>query len=310
MKIVFFGTPAFAVPFLKQLHDDPSIEVVAVVCQPDKPAGRSQEPSIPAVKTFALEKSIPVLQFETLRDASAVETLKSLQADAFVLVVYGKILPQDVLDIAPLGVVNVHPSMLPKYRGPSPMKTAILNGERETGISIMLLDSGMDSGPVLAQKPVTIDARETNESLEQKMCDVGPFFLVETLKAYVREDLKPVPQDDSRATISKLLSRDDGHIDWSKTAVEIDRQLRAFDPWPGCWTLWNERRLKILSASVVTGPSSHDDPGTVFKNENDILVTTSTEFIRLTQVQLEGKQPQSIEEFVNGHPDFITSRLT
>ncbi len=287
MKIIFFGTPEFSVPFLEHLIDDPEMEVVAVVCQSDKPVGRKQELSAPAVKRTAMAREIPVFQFETLRDPSVVETLKTFNADAFVLVVYGNILPQAVLDIAPLGIVNVHPSLLPKYRGPSPMKTAILKGETQTGISIMLLDAGMDTGPVLTQQIIAIDSRETNTTLENKVMAIGPDLLVQTLKAYARGDIKPTPQDDTLASVTNILNREDGRIDWKRTPVEIDRQVRAMEPWPGTWTTWKGQRLKILETAVI-------DDGRL-----DII-----------RVQVEGKQSQSMQAFVNGHPDFKQEDLT
>ncbi len=309
MNIVFFGTPAFSVPFLSALHNDPSINVLGVVCQPDKPVGRKQELTAPAVKQKALELNIPVFQFDSLRKPEAIETLKTLKADVFVLVVYGKFLPDEMLNLAPFGVVNVHPSLLPKYRGPSPMKTALLNGETETGISIMLLDSGMDTGPLLAQTGLTIDSRETNTTLEEKVCMLGPEFLLKTLKGYVNGSVQPQPQNHSEATVTKILEREDGRINWHQTAHQIDCQIRAFEPWPGTWTTWQDARLKLVKAHPSQEPSTNQPVGTVLMREEKLLVQTGKDLIELEQVQLEGKQVQSIYEFVRGHADMIHSVL-
>jgi len=309
MKIVFLGTPEFATPFLKRLINDPDIEIAGVVCQPDKPVGRKQELSEPPVKRMAVKYSIPVFQFQTLKDQVAINTLSSLKADVFVLVVYGKILPQAVLDLAPFGVVNVHPSLLPKYRGPSPMKTAILNGDTQTGVSIMLLDEGMDTGPILAQEVINIESNETNSTLEEKVCKIGPELLITTLKAYVNKEIEPKPQNNDLASISKILDRNDGKINWNDSAVEIERKIRAFEPWPGTWSTLNGMRLKILNASISTQSISNSTVGSIFKKEDQILVQTKDGSLQLKELQIEGKQVQSIEQFLHGHPDFIGSAL-
>ncbi|MCG2697598.1 methionyl-tRNA formyltransferase, partial [Candidatus Parcubacteria bacterium] len=246
INIVFFGTPDFAKEFLKVLHDDhknechnnhpqpllgkggeASICVKAVVCQSDKPVGRKKIITLPEVKVFALENDVRVLQPTTLKDQAIVDELKSLDADLFVIVAYGKIIPQSILDIPKLGCVNVHPSLLPKYRGPSPMQSAILNQELETGVSIMLIDDKMDHGPILSQKIIKIDEQETPESLSQKVIDLGGPQLIETIKAYFQGSIKPQEQNHEQVTFCKILTREDGRINWQKSAETIHAQIRA-----------------------------------------------------------------------------------
>lgn len=189
------------------------------------------------------------------------------------------------------------------------MKTALLNGETETGISIMVLDSGMDTGPLLAQTRFALDPRETNTTLEQKVCTLGPEFLLETLKGYVNGSVQPQPQNHSEATVTKMLEREDGRIDWHQTADQIDCQIRAFEPWPGTWTTWQDVRLKLVKAHRSQEPSTDQPVGTVLMVEEKFLVQAGKDLIELEQVQLEGKQVQSIHEFVRGHADIIHSVL-
>jgi len=308
MKVLFFGTPELAVPFLQTLYNDPSIEIVGVVCQPDKPVGRKQALVPPAVKQFALQKNLPVFQFNSLKKPEALETLRQLQADVCALVVYGKLLPDELLRLTTFGVVNMHPSLLPKFRGPSPIKSAILQGESETGISVMLLDQGMDTGPILDQMTISIDSNETNTSLERNIAEVAPTFFLQTLKSYVEGYIAAKPQDHSKATLTKLLDKEDGCIDWSHSAVQIDRQVRAFEPWPGTWTLWNFTRLKILQASIRSEQSTALI-GTVLPSNEGLFVQTGDGILQLQLVQLEGKQVQDAQAFLRGHKEILGAQL-
>jgi methionyl-tRNA formyltransferase len=286
MKVVFFGTPDLSVPFLEALTNEPDFEVVAVVTQPDRPVGRKQILTPSPVKKLAVLKNISVFQPENFKKTSHNSTTQQLNnsltsSDVAIVIAYGKIIPQAILNIPRLGCVNVHPSLLPKYRGPSPIQTAIMNNDKEAGISIMLLDAGMDSGPLLAQEAFPLAADETQESLIEKIKRLGPALLIKTLRAYAAGEITPQPQDKSKVKICKMLDRDSGRIDWTRSAVEIDAQVRALHPWPGCWTTFEHNgktfRLKILKTKI----------------EDEKLV--------LLEVQLEGRSPISFEEFERGY---------
>lgn len=306
IRIAFFGTPEFSVPFLTALADDPAFEVVAVVSQPDRPSGRNHEIAPTPVKSVALDRQIPVLQPTTLRDESVTAALLALNADYFVVVAYGKIIPQTVLDIPRLGCVNVHPSLLPKYRGPSPMNWAIAEGDATTGVTIMLLDAGMDTGPILSQTSIGLDADETMETLMVKAHEQGVPLLIDTLKRFAIGEIVPVAQNDEAATMTKLLDRDDGHIDWTLPMATIERRLRAYQPWPGLWTVWNrngvETRIKIHSLQ----PSDFRadlPPGTVLTKNSRLFVDCSDGTIEILELQPEGKPKMTAEAFLLGYSD-------
>jgi methionyl-tRNA formyltransferase len=276
MKVVFFGTPDLSVPFLEALTNEPDFEVVAVITQPDRPVGRKQILTPSPVKELAVSKNIPVFQPENLKKDQSLHG-----SDIAIVVAYGKIIPQTILNIPRLGCVNVHPSLLPKYRGPSPIQTAIMNNDKETGISIMLLDAGMDSGPLLAQETFPVEADETQESLTEKIKKIGPTLLIKTLRAYAAGKILPQPQDKSKVEICKMLDRDSGRIDWTRSTAEINAQVRALHPWPGCWTTFERGgkifRLKILKTKIEAGK------------------------LVLLEVQPEGRSPMSFEEFERGY---------
>lgn len=306
IRIAFLGTPEFSVPFLTALCDDPFFEVVAVVSQPDRPSGRNHEIAATPTKAVAIERSIPTLQPTSLRDDETVETLRSLSVDAFVVVAYGKIIPQAVLDIPRLGCMNVHPSLLPKYRGPSPMNGAIAEGDATTGVTIMLLDAGMDTGPILSQTSIGIDADETMGALSSKVHAEGIPLLVETLKRLAAGEIVPVAQDDSKATMTKLLDRDDGRVDWTQSMATIERKLRAYQPWPGLWTIWlrNDVETRIKIHSLQPSDFRADlPPGTVSTKNSRLFVDCSDGTIEILELQPEGKPRMSAEAFLLGYSD-------
>ena len=308
-KIVFFGTPDFSVPFLSALIKDSEIKVTAVVCQPDKPAGRKGEITPPAVKSFAIENGVDVLQPTSLKKEDSIDLLKKLNADLFVVVAYGKIIPQEVLDIPTRGSINVHPSLLPEYRGPSPMQAAIAEGDDMTGITIMELDAGMDTGPILAQETISLDGDETYTSLQAKVHLHGPDLLIETLKRYAAGEITPIAQDNSRATLTSLLTRENGHVDWSSPMIQIERKVRAYNPWPGTWTMWNDKRIKILKAQ----PSDFNaelEPGTVQIKDDQIFIDCSNGTLEILELQIEGKAVMSSKEFLIGHKNIDGAVLT
>ena len=257
-RIVFFGTPEFAVPTLEALVKA-GYDIVAVVTQPDKPVGRGLKMEAPPVKVKAVELGLTVLQPTTLNfgikpkglESKLSLGLQSLRADLGVCVAYGKIIPKEILDIFPRGILNIHPSLLPKYRGPSPIQTAILNGDEETGVTIMLLDEEMDHGAVLAHITYHISPSTIGSELSQALAKEGAKLLVETLPKWLAGEIEPQPQDHNKATFTKMLERADGRIDWNKSAEGIEKMVHAYDAWPGTFTLWSGKRLKILRARLL-----------------------------------------------------------
>ncbi len=311
MKLVFFGSPDEAVPSLRSLAAR-GHEVAAGYTQPDRPAGRSKAPRSTPVKEAARECGTLVHMPRTLRDQAVQAELRALGTDAFVVVAYGKLLPPEALAIPRLGVLNVHPSLLPKYRGPSPVQQAVLDGVEETGVTVMLLDEGMDTGPVLSQQRVGLTGDETAGALMARLFDTGAQLLADTLEKYARGEIRPQPQDGSQATVTKLLSREDGEIDWSQPAERIARMVRAYDPWPGTHTRWRGQVLKVLAAAPATAsvsPGVLGAPGNVSAAEGGVLVATGGRALRIVRMQLEGKKPASAAEFLRGHSEFANATL-
>jgi methionyl-tRNA formyltransferase len=310
MKIVFFGTPQFSAPFLEALHEDAEISVLAVVSQPDKPAGRGHELKPTATKQFALNNDIEVYQPKSLKRKEVQEKLASYEADAFVVVAYGKIIPQTALDIPAFGCVNVHPSLLPLYRGPSPMQWALMEGDEKTGISIMKLDAGMDTGPILKQIEFALEKEETYLTLQSKVHTKGAPLLIETLKGYLAEKIEPVVQDDERATLTRLLTKEDGHLDWSQTSEALFARYRAFMPWPGVWSVWNrsgqEMRIKWLDMKISDKSPA---PGVVMVDEGKIIIGTETTGLEIIKLQVQGKPKMDAKTFLNGYQDFEGTTL-
>jgi methionyl-tRNA formyltransferase len=305
-RIVFMGTPDFAVPTLRALIAHHT--VTAVVTQPDRPAGRGGEIQMSPIKRVALEHNIPVLQPEKIRRRANVEELRQHEADAYVVAAFGQILPQEVLDIPPYGSINVHASLLPRWRGAAPIQAAIRAGDDETGVTIMKMDAGLDTGPMLSTGTVPIMPDETGESLHDKLSTLGADLLISTLPGYFSGAIHPHPQPEQGVTFASRIEKEEGRIDWTEYAVVIDRLVRAFTPWPGTFTDWNGKTLKIISGKAVyTGA---DEPGLVSRDVFDqIAIGTGGGLYFPMMVQLAGKKPTPVEDFVRGYPDFIGSRL-
>ena len=309
LKIVFMGTPDFAVPALSALlghgHD-----VVGVFTQPDRPAGRGRRFRPPPVKEFAEQHGLPVFQPASLRsDKAARDQIVGLNPDAIVVAAYGLFLPRVVLETPHYGCLNIHPSLLPKYRGPSPVISAILDGEEVSGVTIMLLDEGMDTGPVLAQEKTPIGSAETAAELTHRLFDAGAELVVETLDRWVQGEITPSVQDDQKATITRLLKRDDGRLDWSESADAIERRIRAFTPWPGTFTSWGERTLKVLQGRSIR-MDFDESAGTVCAVDGDrVAVATGSVGLELLEVQLEGRARAKAADFARGQRDFVGSVL-
>jgi methionyl-tRNA formyltransferase len=296
-RIVFMGTPEFAVASLSACFD--LGEVVAVVTQPDKPKGRGQALSLSPVKALALERGVTVLQPPKLRTPPFSDELRKLAPDVCVVTAYGKILPKDVLEVPLQGCVNVHASLLPRFRGAAPIQWAIAQGDAETGVALMRMDEGLDTGPVIAMKRLPIAPDDTSASLHQKLSRLGGDVLRESLPAYLRGELKPVPQPSEGMILAPMIQKEDGLLDFSKPAVELERRVRAFTPWPGAFTGLNGARLKVHRTKVGTGKGA---AGTVLAaGPSGLEVACGEGSIMLLDVQLEGKRVMTAAEFLSGH---------
>jgi methionyl-tRNA formyltransferase len=307
MRILFLGTPAFAALPLRALvnagHD-----VVGVVTQPDRPAGRSRTPQAPPVKQAAAELSLPVLQPVTLRDDAVVDQVRQLRPDVGVVAAYGEILRRTVLDIPPLGYLNVHPSLLPLYRGPTPVTAAILSGDDITGVSIIKLVRAMDAGPIVAQATVPLARDARAGPLTDELFAIGSEVLVNVLPLYADGTLQPQAQDDGQATYCKLLSKDDGRIEWMQPALAVERAVRAFDPWPGAWTTWQNQQLKIGSARVDADWTGTEAPGTVLDGAV-LRVATGSGALEIVELQPAGKRMMAARDWLRGQRDVVGQRL-
>ena len=310
MRVIFMGTPEFAVPCLEHLILN-QYHVVAVCTQPDKPAGRGRSPLSSPVKEAALSWKLPVVQPVSLKSKEVVAQLAGFNPDVVVVAAYGQILPQTVLDIPRCGCINVHPSLLPRFRGASPVAAAILAGDVFTGISIMLMDKGLDTGPVLARAQIPISAQDTTGSLTTKLSQIGARVLPDVLSRWLRGELTPRPQNEAEATYSSVITKGEGEIDWRLPAIDIWRRLHAFQPWPGCYTRWQGKRLEIIEAvplpkegSFETGQVAALAP-TTERLKAAFGVFTGDGILGVLRVQLEGKRAMSAAEFLRGQRQFI-----
>lgn len=289
-KIIFFGAPEFAVPALQALARE-GYNIVLVVTQPIKPAGRNKVLTPTPVKVEALKLNLPVK--ENLSD------IKNLNADLGIVVAYGKIIPQAILDLLPAGCLNIHPSLLPKYRGPSPIQTAILNGDAETGVSIIKLDDQMDHGPIISKKQIPISNDDNYQTLAEKLSKSGADLLIKILPDYLAGKIKPEPQDDAQASYCRLIEKKDGQLDWSKSADDLANQIRAFQPWPGSFADFNGKKVEIIQAEVVTEESGEIG---IRQNKNgQLLVRCGKNLLKINKLQPEGKKEMTAKEFINGY---------
>lgn len=341
MNYIFFGTPHFAVIILEALIEAGYLPTL-VMTVPDKPKGRSHVLTPPPVKIFAEERGISVLQPTALKNDSIIDAIAALRPDFFIVAAYGKIIPKGILDIPKKGGINIHPSLLPKYRGPSPIQAAILNGDETTGVTIMLMDEEMDHGPILAQRifkevepPVRgSTSRPTAEELSKNLAELGAQLLIETIPKWLAGEITPQEQDHAKATYTKIIMKEDGRIDWRKSAEEIERMARAYAPWPSAWTIMCDTkgrtkrrgmmRVKILKARVLqflaiakNRYSFHDNknkhenkkgddkntdkPGTIIKQNSDLLVACGNGFLMVEELRVEGGKPMSGAEFLRGY---------
>jgi methionyl-tRNA formyltransferase len=297
VRVVFFGTPPYAVPALTALADDERFAVELVVTQPDRPAGRGKMLTPPAVKVEAQRQGLPVYQPSTLRDAASRQPLVDAGADLFVVAAFGLIFGEKTLGIPRIAPVNLHASLLPAYRGASPISAAILNGDAETGVSLMVMERGLDSGPVIAKRVIPIDPHATTQSLTRELALVGASLLVDEIEAFVRGDLVPVSQPAGGVSLVRSLTKADGEIDWSLSAIEIERHVRAMWPWPRAWTRFGDATVQVHAAAV--NEASDLNPGRIDVTRESVVVGTGSGTLSLQTVQFPGKNPLDRRALVN-----------
>jgi methionyl-tRNA formyltransferase len=301
MRIVFIGAGEIGVPTLRALVNSEH-QVVGVVTQPDKPAGRAQMVEPTPVKKAVTATNIPVLQPPRIKDPQAVEEIRALTPDVIVVIAYGQILPRGVLEIPKIASLNLHASLLPRWRGAAPIQTAIAAGDPETGITVMYMDEGLDTGDILLQRTTEIRPDDTGRSLHERLAQIAPDALLESLRLLATGTAPRIPQDNAQATYAPKLKREDGKIDWSKTAEVIARKIRAFNPWPGAFTQIGGQNLKILSASVV---DLGGEPGEVLRSQGQLVIAAGKGALSLGDVQLEGKRRMTAAEFLRGHAAMV-----
>lgn len=295
MKVIFIGTSNFGLPSLELLKRDH--ELLAVLTMPDRPMGRKKILTPPPVKVWAAENGVKIFQPEK---ASSIQTeLQALQPDVLVVAAYGQIIPDSLLNIAKFGAVNIHGSLLPKYRGASPIQAALLNGDTQTGVTLIKMDKQMDHGPILASRSLEISPTDDYISLHERLAQLGAVLLSETLPKFISGEIQPIPQNDSEATFVKLISRNDGKIDWTRPAKQILNKIRALNPEPGTWTTLDKKSVKILKAEEMKS-GVIELPGKIYADGKDCIVKCGDYSIKLLLVQPEGKQPISGSDFLNG----------
>jgi len=299
-QIVFMGSPDFALPTLQALSDN--YQVVGVVTQPDRPAGRGRELKPPPVKKLALELDIPIIQPTRMKELEAMAQIKAWAPDVIVVAAFGQILRSDVLNLPPHGCINVHASLLPRWRGAAPINAAILHGDEQTGITIMKMDEGLDTGPIIKKATIPIAPDETAGSLFPKLAQLGGELLLESLPDYLNGQLVAQPQDDSQATYIKMLKRTDGEIDFNTPAENLARQVRAYNPWPGTYLLWGDQRLKVHMAHAISATTP--GVGVFTTREGFPAVGTSQGLLLLDEVQPSGKKAMSGDAFLLGARDW------
>lgn len=300
MKIAFMGTPDFSVECLKALSNSKH-EIVGVFCQPDKPVGRKQELKMPDVKIEALKHNLPIFQPTTLKNGKGVKILKEIEPDLVIVVAYGKILPHDFIEYPKYGCINIHASILPKYRGASPIHRCVLNGDSETGVTSMQMDDGVDTGDILLVEKIPIGINNTTLEMFEKLSVLGAKVLMKTIDLLEKGELKPIKQNNCEATHAGLLSKDEGLVDWNESAFKIHNKIRGLYSWPGAFTKLDGKTLKLQKA-VLSDKKGNNIPGEViFANGKIIVCCGDNNCIELLEIQLEGKKRMEASAFLNGH---------
>jgi methionyl-tRNA formyltransferase len=309
MRILFIGTGEIGLPTLRMLSNWPDHELVGVITQPDKPAGRDQKLTPSPIKkasehfnvagaTCGCELALPVLQPARIKDQAAIAAIQAMQPDVIAVMAYGQILPRDVLEIPKIACLNLHASILPRWRGAAPIQAAIAAGDSETGITVMYMDEGLDTGDILLQRKIEIAPAETGGSLHDKLAQVAPEALAEAILLLDKGKAPRLPQANELATYAPKLERKHGRIDWTEPAAVIERKIRAFDPWPSAFMEIDHRNLKIFGATIV---DRRGKPGEIWRHENELIVAAGEGALSLAEVQLEGKRRMSAAEFLRGH---------
>jgi methionyl-tRNA formyltransferase len=301
MRLLFCGTPHFAVPTFIHLLAQPDIEIAAVITQPDRPRGRGKHISASPMKEVAIAASIPVHQPEKIRSPEARDLLQRLAPDCIVIIAYGQIIPAALLNTPKLGWINLHASLLPKYRGAAPINWAIANGETQTGLTTMRIDAGMDTGDMLLQQEIDIAPEETAPELAASMAEAGAPLMLQTLRGLMAENLVPRPQDSDQATYAPLLKKEDGRIDWTRPAQEIYNRMRGFAPWPGAYTSFRGQTCHLWAEPFSLPTFTGNAPGTTFREDTQVLIACGhATLLRLLSVKVEGRKQISAVEFANG----------
>lgn len=303
IRTIFMGTPEFSLPYLQALIDNQNFEVVAVYTQADKGVGRKQLLRAPAVKTLALANNIEVIQPEKIR--LEADNIKILQPDIIVVVAYGKIIPEEILAIPRYGCINVHASLLPKYRGASCLNAPILKGDEKSGITIMKMEAGLDTGPIIKQFEITLDEKEGLESLHDKLSILGAENLIPSLNSWIKGEIKEKDQNEDEASYVKIIKKEDGKLELQKNALELERKIRAFNPWPGSYVFLENEPLKIIEAGVLIKEDNKHKTGELVKENTTLLLKCGQNYLDILRLQLPGKKILSAKEFLNGRADVI-----
>jgi len=308
IRTIFIGTPDFAIPAFKAIMNDEQFSIVAVITQPDRKVGRKQLLTPPPVKEVAQSFGIPVLQPEKILEMA--DKIKDLNPELIIVVAYAQLIPEEILKIPKYGCINVHGSLLPKYRGAAVIQAAILNNDRKTGVTIMKMDKGLDTGPILARDEISIKLNDTAGTLYDKLSQLGAELLITTLRKYIANKIKPRPQNKSQASYVRMLSKKDGAINWSRPAVKIERFIRAMTPWPSAWSLWKDKRIKITEAQPKPLAINSYRPGKTFIYNSGLVVQCGQDALIIKSLQLAGKKEVTSKEFLLGYKNFIGSILS
>ncbi len=300
MNIVFMGTPDFAVPTLEKLNKY-GYEIKLVITQPDKPKGRGKKLSPTPVKIKAQELDIEVFQPKNVNDDKSIFKIKSLQPDFIVVVAYGQILRQQILDASKYGCINVHASLLPLYRGAAPINWAIINGEEKTGVTTMFMEKGLDTGDMLLKREIKINKEETAGELHDKLMHIGADVLIETLNGIVENKIKPIPQDNNKSSYAKMLDKTLGHIDWNKRAIDIKNLIRGTNPWPGAYFKYNSKKIKVYDVDICDDMIQGKNGQVLKVNQNGICIKTCDKSLLIKELQFPGKRRMKVEEFLRGN---------
>src|SRR6266705_4098114 len=299
MRVVFIGTGGIGVPTLHALLGSEEHQLAAVVTQPDKPVGREQRIEPSPIKKAPIGTKMPILQPARIKDRQSIKEIRALLPDVIVVMAYGQILPRTILKTPSLACLNLHASLLPRHRGAAPIQAAIASGDIETGITVMYMDEGLDTGDILLERKLDILPTDNGASLHERLAQVAPEALFESLRLLTAKSAPRIPQDNAQATYAPKLKRDDGRIDWSEPAEVIERKIRAFNPWPGAFIKLGDRNLKVFSASLVNRSGK---PGEILRSEKELVIGAGNDALALGELQLEGKKRMSAAEFLRGYP--------